>query len=151
MKKGKVWLGLFATGILLSTMLISATNVAMDNEMLINDALDLTGQKISTSKRSAYADDDGNLTDEGWAKMIKDSYDFCVQEEEEGSVLLKNENNALPLKADERSVTLFGRNSAHMCLRSGAGGAAPNADLVVYLNDAFESKGFEYNRTVWDL
>ena len=151
MKKGKVWLGLFATGILLSTMLISATNVAMDNEMLINDALDLTGQKISTSKRSAYADDDGNLTDEGWARMIKDSYDFCVQEEEEGSVLLKNENNALPLKADERSVTLFGRNSAHMCLRSGAGGAAPNADLVVYLNDAFESKGFEYNKTVWDL
>ena len=95
MKKGKVWLGLFATGILLSTMLISATNVAMDNEMLINDALDLTGQKISTSKRSAYADDDGNLTDEGWARMIKDSYDFCVQEEEEGSVLLKNENNAV--------------------------------------------------------
>ncbi len=124
MKKGKTWLGIFATGVLLSTALMSATSVAMDNEMLINDVLGLTGQKISESKRSAYADENGQLSDEGWRRMIKDSYDFCVQEEEEGAVLLKNENGALPLKQDERNVTLFGRNSAHLCLRSGAGGAA---------------------------
>ena len=151
MKKGKTWLGIFATGVLLSTALMSATSVAMDNEMLINDVLGLTGQKISESKRSAYADENGQLSDEGWRRMIKDSYDFCVQEEEEGAVLLKNENGALPLKQDERNVTLFGRNSAHLCLRSGAGGAAPNAELVVNLNDAFESKGFEYNKAVWNL
>ena len=151
MRKGKMWLGLLATGILLSSALISVTNVAMDNEMLINDVLGLNGTRIESSKRSDYADENGNLTDEGWKRMIKDSYDFCIQEEEEGAVLLKNENNALPLTEEERNVTLFGRNSAHLCLRSGAGGAAPNQDLVVHLNDAFESKGFEYNKTVWNL
>lgn len=150
MAKGKVWLGLFATGILLSTTLLSLTEVAMDNQMLINDVLNLTGTKLSSSTRSDYADENGNLTNEGYEKMIKDSYAFCVQEMEEGSVLLKNDG-VLPLKEEERNITLFGRNSAHLCLRSGAGGAAPNQDLVVHLNDAFESKGFNYNKTVWNL
>lgn len=151
MKKGKLCLGLLSTGIVLTCTLLSLTNVAMDNEMLINDALHLTGTKINQSERSAYADENGNLTDEGYYRMIQDSYNFCIQEEEEGAVLLKNDNNALPLKADERDVTLFGRNSAHLCLRSGAGGAAPNQNLVVHLDDAFKEKGFNLNQDVWNL
>lgn len=150
MKKGKLCLGLFSTGIVLTCTLLSLTNVAIDNEMLINDVLGLTGTKINKSARSSYADEDGNLTDEGYSRMIKDSYDFCIQEEEEGAVLLKN-NGALPLKEEERNVTLFGRNSAHLCLRSGAGGAAPNQNLVVHLDDAFKQKGFNLNQDVWNL
>lgn len=151
MKKGKLCLGLFATGLVLSCTLLSLTNVALDNEMLINDVLGLNGTLISNSARSDYADENGNLTDEGYERLIKDSYAFCVQEMEEGAVMLKNDNNALPLAEDERDVTLFGRNSAHLCLRSGAGGAAPNQDLVVHLNDAFQTEGFNYNTTVWNL
>ena len=77
MKKGKLCLGLFSTGIVLTCTLLSLTNVAIDNEMLINDVLGLTGTKINKSARSSYADEDGNLTDEGYSRMIKDSYDFC--------------------------------------------------------------------------
>ena len=150
MKKSKLWLGLSAVGILLTTTLISATNVAMDNEMLINDVLGLSRTQLSESKRSDYAEEDGSLTDAGYWKMIEDSYKFCVEEEEQGAVLFKNDNNVLPLAEDETHVTLFGRNSAHLMHRSGAGGAAPN-EWVVHLDEAFETCGFDINRTVWNL
>ena len=54
MKKTKLWLGLSSVGILFTTSLISLTNVALDNEGLINDVLKLNVRKIS-SKRSDYA------------------------------------------------------------------------------------------------
>ena len=155
MKRGKLWLGFFSVGVLTSSLLAAGTKVAWANEMLINDHLGLTGTKIANNKRSSYADDNGNLTDEGYEKMIADSYKFCIEEEEQGAVLLKNEKKdgkaVLPLAADERDVTLFGRNSAHLCLRSGAGGAAPNDKYTIHLNEAFEGSGFSYNNTVWKL
>lgn len=150
MKKSKLWLGLSAVGVLLTTTLIAGTQVAFDNEMLINDVLGLSRTNLSESQRSDYAEADGSLTDTGYRKMIADSYKFCVEEEEQGSVLFKNDNDVLPLAKDENHVTLFGRNSAHLMHRSGAGGAAPN-DWVVHLDEAFEECGFSINRTVWNL
>ena len=151
MKKSKLWLGLTAVGVLLTTTLVAGTEVAMANEGYINDVLGLSRTNLAASKRSAYAEADGSLTDTGYRKMITDSYKFCVEEEEQGAVLFKNDNNVLPLAANERNVTLFGRNSAHLMHRSGAGGAAPNEKLVVHLDDAFKECKFNINETVWDL
>ena len=63
MKKSKLWLGLSAVGVLLTTTLIAGTQVAMDNEGLINDVLGLSRTNLASSKRSAYAEADGSLTD----------------------------------------------------------------------------------------
>ncbi len=150
MKKSKLWLGLTAVGILLTTTLIAGSQVAFDNEGLINDVLKLSRTNLSESKRSDYAEADGSLTDTGYRKMITDSYKFCVEEEEQGAVLFKNDD-VLPLAKEERNVTLFGRNSAHLMHRSGAGGAAPNEKLVVHLDDAFKECGFNINQDVWNL
>lgn len=151
MKKSKFWLGLSAAGILLTSMLISGTQVAFLNEGIINDVLHLSGANLKSAKGSKYAAADGSLTNDGCARLIKDSYEFCVNEEEQGAVLFKNDDNVLPLTREERNVTLFGRNSAHLMLRSGAGGASPNEKLVVHLNEAFEKTGFNINTKVWDL
>ena len=151
MKKSKLWLGLAGVGVLLTTTLIAGTQVALDNEMLINDVLGLSRTNLAESNRSDYAEADGSLTDTGYRKMIADSYKFCVEEEEQGSVLFKNDNDVLPLEAGERNVTLFGRNSAHLMHRSGAGGAAPNEKYVVHLDDAFKEAKFNINETVWNL
>ena len=151
MKKSKLWLGLTGVGVLLTTTLIAGTQVALDNAMLINDVLGISRTNLSESQRSDYAEADGSLTDTGYRKMIADSYKFCVEEEEQGAVLFKNDNNVLPLAKEERHVTLFGRNSAHLMHRSGAGGAAPNEKLVVHLDDAFKECKFEINPTVWNL
>ena len=147
MRKGKMWLGLLATGILLSSALISVTNVAMDNEMLINDVLGLSGTKIESSKRSDYADENGNLTDEGWKRMIKDSYDFCIQEEEEGAVLLKNENNALPLDtsaAKEKAISCFGWAFSHP-VYGGTGSGDVDTATCVTPQIGLENAGFTVN------
>ena len=153
MKKSKLWLGLSAVGILLTTFFLAVTAITDEYKMLINDLLGIKNP-YSDSNFSSYAVE-GKLTNEGCMKLIKDSYDFCVQEEREGSVLLKNEdesgNPVLPLKENERRITIFGGNSANMILRSGAGGAAPNDKLVVHLNEAFELRGFTVNPTVWQL
>ena len=154
MAKPKLWLGLSAVGVLVTSVLLAGRQLAGDYAGLINDVLGLSTQKISNIdsadvKGSAYKDADGSLSDKGWKRMIADSYNFCEEAVEQGSVLLKNENNALPLKKAERKVTLLGKGSKNMFMRSGAGGAAPNPNLVVTLDKAFENNGFQINKEVF--
>ena len=130
MAKPKLWLGLSTVGVLVTSVLLAGRQLSGDYAGLINDALGLSTQKISNIdstevEGSAYKDADGSLSDKGWKRMIADSYNFCEEAVEQGSVLLKNENNALPLKKTERKVTLLGKGSKNMFMRSGAGGAAP--------------------------
>ncbi len=147
-KTSKLWLGLSGVMTFLLTLFISCTILANTYAGLINSVLGITSSGLAL-KGSSYADDDGNLTDEGYEKLIKDSYDLCVQEVEDGAVLLKNDG-ALPLKSDERKVTLFGNNSAHTIYRSGAGGPTPNKEYQIDMAKAFTDKGFEINQTLYD-
>lgn len=70
-----------------------------------------------------------------------------IQMQEEGSVLLRNINNALPLANNERKVTLFGNTSVHDIFHGAAGGAA-NAGVSLY--DSLTNAGFSVNKTVYD-
>ena len=161
MAKPKLWLGLAAVGVLVTTIIYAGQKLADENAGLINDALNITNQKIDKIDSdevdgSAYVDANGSLSNEGWKQMIKDSYKFCEELVEQGSVLIKNDNNCLPLAANERNVSLLGQGSKNIYYRSGAGGAAPNdgsngtPDLVVPLDQAFEDNGFEINHTIFD-
>ncbi|MCQ2776316.1 MAG: glycoside hydrolase family 3 C-terminal domain-containing protein [Bacilli bacterium] len=155
MKTSKLLLGLTSVGVLLSTILFAGQKVADMNEGLINDFLGLTASKVDKIdsdlvEGSAYKDANGNLTDDGFYQMIEDSYAYCEDAVEQGSVLLKNDNNALPLKAEERKVTLFGQASRNLFMRSGAGGAAPNETFMVKLDQAFIENGFSINKTLWN-
>lgn len=155
MAKPKLWLGLACSATLIATLVFAGQRLADDNAGLINDALGLSTQKIDKIdsdevEGSAYTDPDGSLSNEGWKRMIKDSYKYCEELVEQGSVLFKNDNNALPLKENERKISLLGQGSKNIYYRSGAGGAAPNDDLVVSLDQAFESNGFEINHTIFD-
>ncbi|MCQ3035154.1 MAG: glycoside hydrolase family 3 C-terminal domain-containing protein [Bacilli bacterium] len=63
---------------------------------------------------------------------------------EEGMVLLKNENNALPLKANA-SVSVFGKNAANL-VYGGSGSAAPGGNAprkTIY--DSLRAAGIAYN------
>lgn len=65
----------------------------------------------------------------------------------EGFVLLKNDNNALPMTGSEK-VTLFGVSSADI-LYGGGGSGAVDTSTVPSLKTALENSGFEVNPTVW--
>lgn len=69
--------------------------------------------------------------------------------EAEGIVLLKNENNALPLDGSEKKVSLFGRTSVDP-IYTGAGSAATESSPVDY-KTAFEKEGFEINNDLYNF
>ncbi len=71
------------------------------------------------------------------------------QVEEEGIVLLKNDNQTLPLTKDEADVSLFGRTSVDP-VYTGAGSAATESKPVDY-KTAFEAAGFNINKNLFDF
>lgn len=101
------------------------------------------------SERPVYGDDvDSPYVPE--AKSKQEAYDlansynewFC----EEGSVLLKNANNALPL-AEGSKVSVFGKSSVNL-VYGGTGSSAGNLSNAKTLYDSLEAAGFEYNPTL---
>lgn len=85
--------------------------------------------------------------------------DLNVQLAEEGDVLLKNENNALPLDRYERRVTLLGVKSIDFQTGGGGSGAGrPGSETdssykipMTTLQSAMEAAGFKVNKKVLDL
>ncbi len=67
---------------------------------------------------------------------------------EEGSVLLKNQNNALPLSKTAK-VTLLGHSSCNT-LVCGTGSADINADNAPTLKETLTKRGVSVNETVWN-
>ena len=63
---------------------------------------------------------------------------------EEGMILLKNENNALPLKKGAK-VSVFGKNSVNIVC-GGSGSAAPGDSDPKTIYESLEHAGFSYNK-----
>ena len=66
---------------------------------------------------------------------------------EEGIILLKNEQNALPLKT-ETKITVFGKNSANLVLGGSGSNAGASASVNVDVCASLESAGFTCNPTM---
>lgn len=97
-----------------------------------DDSIDF-GQRFLT-KKEAY--DNGNRVTEK----------IC----EEGMILLRNENNALPLKKNAK-VSVFGKNSVNL-VYGGSGSAAPDKDGErTTIFTALEEAGISYNKTLEDF
>lgn len=79
------------------------------------------------------------------------SFDFTIKQEASGLVLLKNENNALPLKKETTKVNLFGALSAKQIYMGtgSAGGFNWAADDFVNLKTAFADSGITVNEDLW--
>ena len=75
--------------------------------------------------------------------------EVCEQVEGEGAVLLKNDNNALPLKADS-NVSCFSHSSVDPVF-GGTGSGATDASSAIDLKTALENAGFRVNETLWDF
>ncbi len=147
-KKAQRWLGLAGAAIMLTSLVLTATAVAFQQEGEINHALGVGDSGASYGGTEFTAD--GSLSDEGYAKYIEAAYDFCEREEEEGSVLLYNRDNALPLAESERNVTAFGRGSIDPVFRSTAGGSSTNPEYQQTPVDALKGAGFNVNQTMLD-
>ena len=98
---------------------------------------------IATSGLSALAA--GLISDDTKAKSIE----IANQIESEGIVLLKNEDNALPLKT--KKVNVFGAASCSIAFAGAAGSGAVRSSDAVGFYDALDNAGIEYNESLYNI
>lgn len=87
---------------------------------------------------------ESDYTDE---ELLSEEQNTAVQIAEEGTVLLKNEKNALPLSSGSK-VTLFGISSVSLGAQSS--GSSGSGASSVTIKEVLNGVGVEVNPSVWD-
>lgn len=128
-KKGKILTALLA---LLGVVIIGA-----------NYAVSMFVNVIDTYFAPSYADD-AKIAD---AEKVSKALATSIQEE--GSVLLENKDNTLPLK-DTKKLNVFGISSVSITY-GGSGSGAADESKNVNLQAGLEDAGFELNKELTDF
>lgn len=153
MRKGRIglWRGLSAVLAFVFILSIFVGKVANANAGGINNFLGLSASATTpvAGDNAIFVSDYGELSDENLAKLIEAEMEFCIEQVEEGAVLLMN-NGALPLGVSERNVTLFGRASADIRYRNTNGGGSADPNREINLKTAFNNAGFTINDTLFN-
>ena len=150
-RSARVWHGLTTAGCCLLTVMLGGTAVAGTLETRINSMLGTRSSKVVTVQSGEEEDTTYFKSEFETAQELVDyREDLNRRIEAEGSVLLKNENSALPLGSDV-NVTMFGLGSVSpvYCGSSG-GGVIKNTDQIVPIAKAFDESGIHLNETVRD-
>ena len=135
--------------VLLAFMIVGNT-IAMENAPQINSFLKTPTIKTTVTEglnedtqyyKSAYTD---------LATLMADGRAMGEVAMGEGVVLLKNDNNALPLSADERKVSLVGISCIDP-VYGGTGSGLVDVSTAPSYKSAFERNGlFSVNETLWN-
>lgn len=157
MRRTRLWTGLSSVCSFLLVTSILGMNCMMNYEGTVNGALGIATSKVvndsdaSTEDLTYFESEYGELNAENLQKLIADTYEESVTEQEEGSVLLKNENNALPMAGEGTSITLFGHSVAQPLYKSNsAGSKGYEGEYCIDLYTALKEAGFEINDTLYD-
>lgn len=150
--KRRLWRGLATTTTSVLALSLSASMIIDTFRTDIDKFLGTQSTQMVTENQSeddyAFHSDYSSTTE-----LLDAIEDLGERMNEEGSVLLKNENNALPLSEEEtQKVTLLGFSSYYpvqggdmgSSLAENVGTDADTVDMV----GAFEAKGFSINPTV---
>ena len=161
MKFARIFRGLSVVLAFLLLTAIALTVAMIENAGHINRFFNIDPVKLIPAEgeeapqyfKSDYCADVNNPTQDELAKKDEAAAAFVEREQEEGSVLLKNDlvdgEPALPLTGDEKqSVSLFGRSSVNPYRKANSGGGN-GGESVDYLQ-ALEERGFAPNQTLLD-
>ena len=156
MRNRRLWSGLSSVFSFFLIAAILATGCMMQYEGTVNGALGIRTSKVVNedgvdAKDMVYFESEyGELSAENLQKLIADTYAESVREEEEGAVLLKNENGALPFAAEETRVTLFGHAVVQPLYKAAsAGSKGYEGEYCIDLYTALENVGFQINDTLY--
>lgn len=142
MKNSNLWRGMTATLALLLCLTSFGTNLAFHREGDVNLFLGTLPPAISATDDTTYFKSSYTSMDE----MRAAQKEYLIESQIQGSVLLRNENDALPLNKNA-SVTLFGFAAASPVYHGGSGGPT-NKGINLY--DALVSEGLKVNKPVYD-
>ena len=152
MKKTKLWQGLVAVMSCLLVLSIETTSTLFLYSDAVNSVLGGSDSSTGTTESDEvyFESKFGPFNEESEAKLIAATREQTTKEMEEGAVLLKNENTALPLQANERSITIFGASSVNPVIKCHSSGNTAKGDDLVSMSEAFTKAGFELNTTLSD-
>ena len=147
--------GFTAVLLALLTLICFGSQLAFANKDRINAFLGLTSSKmIDTGEsgetdyfKSDYAVDVNNPTTAELAALKEATKQHSIQEMEEGAVLLKNNNDALPLKKGA-NVSLFGHASVDPLYKPYSG--SPSSSGAVDILTAMQQAGFNVNTALYN-
>lgn len=134
--------GLFAV---LLAMVLCGTSIAYENAAIVNGVLSIAKPEKGNDA-SAYRYKSAYSTT---SELVEAREALMKQISEEGSVLLKNEGNALPL-SEGSNLTLFGIRSHYPIYAGDIGSNIGDPSQVESLEDCF-TKRFHLNKTMIDF
>ena len=140
MKKAtNLWRGLLAITLSMTLFLSVMTGVANSWRSAIDGIFGTASTIVETGDKyvSVYETSD---------QLVAAHKELGERMSEEGSVLLKNENAALPLASDGLKVTLFGMGSLYP-FQGGVMGSSATSDRID-LVEGLTEKGFQVNPTM---
>ena len=128
-----------------------ASQIAQEHSYAFDD---LFGGATTEMLEISEADEDA-IYYKSWYKNVADLLDgndaVAAAAQAEGSVLLKNDNGALPLSKGD-NVSLFGVGAYDPIYSMGGGATAvsPNSDRRQFFQDTFEDAGLKVNQELAD-
>lgn len=143
-KLAPVMRGLAAVTASVMTLSIVGADIADGYRARIDDFLGTQSYVTNTDEDSARFVSDYTTIDE----MKAAAKDIAVREGEEGTVVMKNDNNVLPLSG--KSIALFGL-AAYAPYPYASGDLKAGNEDAVDLVQAFTDAGVEINQTVMDF
>ena len=153
-KSGTVWRGLTSITASLLAIMVGGTGIVNVNAAFINSRLGTSNYKYidegdGTSDSTYFKSDYTSLSD-----VIDAKNALAEQIAAEGTVLLKNDNQALPINTKSEKVTLWGLNSHNPTLGGMIGSStavAEDGQTAYSLEAALAAKGFDVNQKMIDL
>lgn len=152
-KNWKPFRGLTVLFAFLFILMICVTQIGLENAGSVDAFFGIVQEQSGelnseTMKYKTDFTDDGVRSEEGLAKLVKAEQEYITQVSEDGSVLLKNDDGALPL-ARQAKVTLFGNAFDKPTYRGISNGSNFSPARGITPLQAFESN-FTVNRDVYD-
>lgn len=154
-----LWRGLTSILIFFFSTVIFLSVLAFERDGDVNTFLNVQIPHNSVSDDTNYYPSDFRNSDGSFnIAALNNEIDLHnLRAQTEGTVLVKNSNNALPLKTNEKSVTLFGIGSAKPNYKPNGGGPSNNGTPLwtsssnnPEVNSALGKAGFKVNQTVFD-
>lgn len=142
--RANIWRGLTTVGALLLSIAIVA---GLTLEMYRTSVDAFLGTRSQRTVTEASDNDEDTWTYQSDFTTAEEAYQgfkkFALEEGEETNVLLKNENDALPIASDAK-ITMFGIRS-YAPVYGSSGGSIADGYSTVEITDAFTEKGFQIN------
>ena len=144
LRKTNLWRGLTVLCALLLAVSLMAGTI-LETYRTSVDAF--FGTRSQTTVTEASENEEDAWTYQSDFKTAQEAYEglreFAIRASQETYVLLKNENDALPLSSDAK-ITLLGIRS-YAPVYSNSGGSVTDGKSTVQIFDAFAERGFQLN------